>query len=108
MRVLFTALLPALSAAALPASAGDLDLSPPAAESAAPAKPDWTGFYIGVSGGLVVDDDSDVRIDLDDSPGTPTDTEDTSASKVFGAQVGYDLQLGDLVVGAGADVQKAD
>jgi len=120
----------AAAALALMAAAG---ATPALAQSA----PDWSGFYVGVHGGFLESDedknetlvfDRDFDGEFDDSvvlsgtganafgPGfcasqasTSTGGCDRDDSGIEGgARVGYDMQFGNWVVGAVADVQGVD
>jgi outer membrane immunogenic protein len=119
-----------VAAAALLAAAG---ASPALAQSA----PDWSGVYVGIHGGFLENDedknerlvfDRDFDGDFDDtvvlngttndafSPGycagaasTSTGGCDRDDSGVEGgARIGYDVQFGNWVVGAVADIQGVD
>lgn len=110
MRVLFTILVLTLAIAALPAWAEDLDPPADLGESAVPTKHDWTGFYVGVAGGFA-SGGSDAEFDIrSDEPGLgeSPELEEDSASKLFGAGIGYDIEVGNFVFGATGDVQTMD
>ncbi|RKF13784.1 porin family protein [Roseovarius spongiae] len=94
-----TALAAALATVALPAVAGNIEpapvepvIAPPA--PAAPVSPNWTGFYAGGQLGFADVDTNLAGVDGDDMIG--------------GLTAGYDYDLGDFVVGIGADYDFAD
>lgn len=86
----------AASIAAAPAFAGSADPAPATPDVAAPVSvlpdQDWTGGYVGLSAGIA-------NLDAD---GTTAD------GPVYGLSAGYDLDLGDWVVGAGLDYERND
>jgi outer membrane immunogenic protein len=67
-----------------------------------PEKFDWTGFYVGVQGGLAFDaeDDAEPLFSLEGS-----EDSDDPLSPVLGGQVGYDHQFGDFVLGVEGDLE---
>jgi outer membrane immunogenic protein len=80
------------------AYAGELTPGAPAP----PEKLDWTGFYVGVQGGLAFEaEDDDESLP---SLGNSEDSEDP-LSPALGGQVGYDHQFGDFVLGVEGDLQ---
>ncbi|SFV26868.1 outer membrane immunogenic protein [Devosia crocina] len=93
--------LSALLALTASAAAADLGWSGGAAATSPMFSPtsvtDWTGFYAGVNGGY--------------SWGTTTNTpaigtaENNSSGWLAGGQVGYNVDMGGLVIGAEADMQ---
>jgi outer membrane immunogenic protein len=64
----------------------------------------WTGFYVGVNAGYGWNN-NDVSVTL---PSGATFTSDDEGGFVGGAQVGYNYQIGSLVLGIEADLQYAD
>ena len=101
MKVALTTI--ALILAALPARAEE-----PSGVTA-PIKHDWTGFYVGVTGGFAVSGDTGVDtitngLDRDRTP----EVDDASTLPSFGAQLGYDLQMDNFVLGVTGDIQSAD
>jgi len=89
-----------LTLLAAPAAAQAADASPPPTPPApivtkapAPAPlapvpaPDWSGFYLGINGGVL----------FDDGAGTP----------LFGGTAGYNFQFGQLVLGVEGDLDAA-
>jgi outer membrane immunogenic protein len=105
--ILLTALV-AVGLAAGPALAAELPVKMPIkAPLKAPEPPpspvyDWTGFYAGVHGGYSWQRTSGVYDQLDAAG--PTDLGAMRLrGAVFGAQVGYNLQMGAFVFGVEAD-----
>lgn len=75
------------------ANAGD------AAPGEAPPSFDWTGFYVGVQGGLQFQSD-------DDGDAPPSVREpDEAEGPAFGGLIGYDHQFGSFVLGVEGDAQ---
>jgi len=66
-------------------------------DDAAPAAHSWTGFYVGVNGGYA-------RGDGTVDPGHDTEFDGWAGS----GQIGYNLQLGQILIGIEADYQWAD
>jgi outer membrane immunogenic protein len=64
----------------------------------------WTGFYVGVNAGYGWNN-NDVSVTI---PTVGTFTSDDEGGFVGGAQVGYNYQMGSLVLGIEADLQYAD
>ena len=98
--------LAAVASATLAASAGAADLprrAPPPVFTPVPVFT-WTGFYVGVNAGYGWNN-NDVSVTL---PSGATFTSDDEGGFVGGAQVGYNYQIGALVLGLEADLQYAD
>lgn len=76
------------------------DLSPSYYSSGSSTTFDWSGLYVGAFGSASFGNDV---FDLTD--GTTSISLDTSAGgALFGAQVGYDFQAGNMVAGIAADI----
>lgn len=92
-----------------PASAADVAIEPAY---------DWTGFYLGASGGFVFNSDGSNELSTDDN--TPTNLGDSTTFSrgsigdldsdgwFGGLQAGYNLQSGMIVFGVEADIQGGD
>jgi outer membrane immunogenic protein len=111
--LLATAATAALSSGAL---AADLPVEVPAAIPA-PIIFNWTGFYVGVNAGwirqngdaIVVGDPAFVGIGGPVLAGTAPGGFDTGSDGwLFGAQLGYNIQFGNIVAGIEADLQYTD
>jgi outer membrane immunogenic protein len=88
------------------AFAADIAGPPPAAVAPAPASVDWTGFYIGVFGGVA---GSDHSFTIDPSTGSSLGSLDTTGKGFTGgARVGYDAQMSGVLLGAFADISDAN
>jgi outer membrane immunogenic protein len=93
----------ALSAMLLASSAvyaADMSVAP--LYKAAPATlaaPTWTGMYIGVDGGLNFNGSFDVTT----SPGA-SNTQTSNSGWAFGGHLGYDYQMGHVVLGLETDI----
>src|SRR5205809_1125483 len=102
-------LLGSVSAAGM--SVASVLLSTPATMAAPPASFNWTGFYIGGSGGgasLLSDFDQSAGgfafVDIGTSPATPSVLGGkTGTSLLGGGQLGYNWQQGNVVFGMEAD-----
>ncbi len=118
----FTHLLAAtcVLAASGPAFAADLAVRKAVAPVAvAPVPYSWTGFYVGLNAGYAWSNNStsynyllaggpgDVPEFLAAS-GFPTGFDNTSGGFIGGGQVGYNYQIGSVVVGLEADIQYVD
>jgi outer membrane immunogenic protein len=76
----------------------------------------WTGFYVGVNAGYGWNDDDDrhsttaVPADLPAgfAGGSIVVTNDKDDGALGGAQVGYNMQFGQFVIGAEGDIQAID
>lgn len=103
----------ALLLASVSASAADIPFEaapPPIVEAAGY---NWSGFYVGLFGGISTGD-TDLSIDFDDASGSIFDnsrlfeTEDRGSGFLGGLQVGYDFQFNSFVLGAVADIAGTD
>jgi outer membrane immunogenic protein len=82
--------------------AADAIMSVPSAPAAAPvaATYNWSGFYVGAFGGVTTGD-----YDFTGTDGTDTlDLSVSGSGFLGGAQIGYDQQFGQFVLGAVADI----
>ena len=116
------ALLLTATVMSAPAFAADVVFNePPAPAPIAYEAPSltWTGFYVGVQAGGAFNTDDGDDVFLDTSFGGPVIANGVDAfqnnfssefgsSFVGGAHVGYDYQLGGIVIGAVADINAAD
>lgn len=83
--------------------ASALSVAPFAANAAPPVPFTWTGFYVGASAGFI--HQGTTAIDLDGMffpAGTALDI--TGTGGLFGVNVGYNYQMGALVLGLEADI----
>ena len=98
MRRFQSALLAAAAAFGFASVACAADM-PVKAPVAAPLAPVWTGFYVGLNGGYGWADGTTIG-HLDDNP------QGISPKGGFGGgQIGYNFQIGSIVLGAEADFQ---
>lgn len=106
MKIVSCALV-SLSLLAGAANAADLVMSEPAPAPPVQPKPatfNWTGPYIGVFGAVAGGTNS-YRIQAgppDQNP--PVAFSDTASGGLFGAQIGYDYQFNQIIVGGLADI----
>lgn len=83
------------------ATAADFGVIAQTAPMAYAAPSDWTGFYAGVFGGVGGGDNT---LTIDGGPGATAGFEGNSFGGLLGAQVGYDFQFDQFVIGAVADI----
>jgi outer membrane immunogenic protein len=97
MKIVIAAIVLTISSvAALAADLGLRKTYPASQETLASTKASWTGAYAGLNGGWVSGDTSDLYV-------TPAFGKIGSAGGLGGAQVGYNHQFGDFVLGVEAD-----
>lgn len=91
------------------AMAADLPMRapPPAPVAIAPIFT-WTGFYVGVNGGVAFQDDNNDRRRRGVVGRVNRDNGGDDSSILGGAQVGYNMQFGMFVAGIEADAQAID
>jgi outer membrane immunogenic protein len=103
LRAIIVAGLAAVSALVMPASAADADLgwggaaSAPAQMFSPTSASNWTGFYVGATGGYAF---GAVR---QTPPGLAT-TETNASGWLAGAHAGYNFDFGGFVLGGEADI----
>jgi outer membrane immunogenic protein len=100
-----------------PAVAVNMPVKMPLKAPPLPAAPvyNWTGFYAGIDGGYSLALDPFNQIETVSPPGfAPSSSSSTINSRVtpqgglFGGQVGYNYQTGNIVLGVEGDLQWAD
>jgi outer membrane immunogenic protein len=93
----------AMCALPFAASAADLPMKAPPYRVVQPVPFTWTGFYIGASGGFVHQGTTATNIDTLFFPhGTTFGVDGTGG--LFGVNVGYNYQMGAIVLGLEADI----
>jgi outer membrane immunogenic protein len=110
-KILTAALLAGVATSAFAASAFAADLpnrkGPPPAPYYAPPPFSWTGFYVGVNGGYGT---TDLRANTF-GPGAgvgPVSAFGSPSGGMIGGTVGYNYQIGQIVLGAEASLDWAD
>ncbi|WP_158626060.1 outer membrane protein [Arsenicitalea aurantiaca] len=84
--------------------AADLGVYDPIAYDPAPVVNSWTGFYVGVFGGIGAGD-TNYTVDVEGAPSTVVDLNVSSGGGLAGVQAGYDLDVGNgFVLGIVGDV----
>src|SRR5687767_4971518 len=89
-----------LSAAPFAAQAADQPIVSPLDAAIANSAHDWAGTYVGVNAGYASGDF--------DGDGVADDPNYSGKGALGGFQIGYNKQLGSLVIGVEGDVQAAD
>lgn len=96
----------ALSALALPALAADLPSRTMAPVFAAPAPIfTWTGFYVGANAGYGFGQGKASDIALNGTPFPSRNGSFDTDGAIGGGQIGYNYQIGSIVLGLEADLQ---
>jgi outer membrane immunogenic protein len=111
-RILTAALLAGVATAAVASSASAADLptrkgAPPAPAYYAPPPFSWTGFYVGVNGGLGTTDLRGNTFGPAAGVG-PVSAFGSPTGGMIGGTVGYNYQIGQMVIGAEASLDWAD